>query len=104
MPASIGYGREGDRAQIFVATLGASKYSFAGTVFKNAMDWRADLHWFTPGHIDEYTLTQVEFAKAFAEQCAKRSKLGRPISGPPLFHRPFARRWLGSAVCLRAAG
>jgi len=54
--------------------------AFGGTVFRNEMDWLANLRWFTPGHEDEYTLTQVEFAKAFAEECIKRHQLGQPVS------------------------
>jgi hypothetical protein len=54
--------------------------AFGGTVFQSKMDWRANLRWFTPGRADEYTLTQVEFAKAFADECIKRSKLGQPVS------------------------
>jgi hypothetical protein len=61
-------------------TPAAVAVTFGGTVFRNEMDWRANLRWFTPGHEDEYTLTQVEFAKAFARQCAKRNELGPPIS------------------------
>lgn len=54
--------------------------TFGGTVFRNEMDWRANLRWFfQPGGEDEYTLTQKEFAKAFAKYCAERNKLGRPI-------------------------
>ena len=37
---SIGYGREGDRAQIFVATLGASNYTFAEATWSQSLpDW-----------------------------------------------------------------
>jgi hypothetical protein len=54
--------------------------TFGGTVFRNKMDWRANLRWFTPGQEDEYTLTQVQFAGAFAKECVKRNQLGRPIS------------------------
>jgi hypothetical protein len=54
--------------------------AFGGTVFRNEMDWLANLRWFTPGHEDEYTLTQVAFAKAFADECIKRHQLGQPVS------------------------
>jgi hypothetical protein len=54
--------------------------TFGGTVFRNEMDWRANLRWFTPGRVDEYTLTQVDFAKAFAKKCIERDQLGRPVS------------------------
>src|SRR5580658_5015540 len=41
---SIGYGREGDRAQIFVATLGASNYTFAcATAHQRLVDWTGAL-------------------------------------------------------------
>jgi transposase len=41
---SIGYGREGDRAQIFVATLGASNYTFAcATAHQRLIDWTGAL-------------------------------------------------------------
>jgi hypothetical protein len=55
--------------------------TFGGTVFRNRMDWRANLRWFTPVHVDQYTLTQIEFAKAFADRCVERHQLGRPVSG-----------------------
>jgi hypothetical protein len=58
--------------------------TFGGTVFKNEMDWRANLRWFLPGHEDEYTLTQKEFGDVFAKHCVKRNELGRPIP-PHLF-------------------
>jgi hypothetical protein len=54
--------------------------TFGGTVFRNEMDWRANLRWFLPGHEDEYTLAQVQFARAFADECVKRVQLARPIS------------------------
>jgi len=41
---SIGYGREGERAQIFVATLGASNYTFAcATAHQRLADWTGAL-------------------------------------------------------------
>jgi transposase len=41
---TIGYGREGDRAQIFVATLGASNYTFAcATAHQRLIDWTGAL-------------------------------------------------------------
>jgi transposase len=41
---SVGYGREGDRAQIFVATLGASNYTFAcATAHQRLVDWTGAL-------------------------------------------------------------
>jgi hypothetical protein len=41
---SIRYGREGDRAQIFVATLGASNYTFAcATAHQRIVDWTGAL-------------------------------------------------------------
>jgi transposase len=41
---SIGYGGEGDRAQIFVATLGASNYTFAcATAHQRLADWTGAL-------------------------------------------------------------
>lgn len=49
--------------------------TFGGTVFNNKMDWLANLRWFTPDHVDEYTLTQIQFADAFA---AEYVRLHRP--------------------------
>jgi transposase len=41
---SVGFGREGDRAQIFVATLGASNYTFAcATAHQRLIDWTGAL-------------------------------------------------------------
>jgi transposase len=41
---TVGYGREGDRAQIFVATLGASHYTFAcATAHQRLTDWTGAL-------------------------------------------------------------
>jgi transposase len=41
---TIGYGRDGDRAQIFVATLGASNYTFAcATAHQRLIDWTGAL-------------------------------------------------------------
>ena len=41
---SVGYGRDGDRAQIFVATLGASNYTFAcATAHQRLVDWTGAL-------------------------------------------------------------
>jgi transposase len=41
---TVGYGREGDRAQIFVATLGASHYTFAcATARQRLADWTGAL-------------------------------------------------------------
>jgi Lipase (class 3) len=54
--------------------------TFGGTMFRNKMDWLANFRWFMPGHVDEYTLTQIQFAKAFAGQCIKRNHLGQPVS------------------------
>jgi hypothetical protein len=54
--------------------------TFGGTVVRNEMDWRANLRWFTPGRVDEYTLTQIDFAEAFANECTRRNRLGRPVS------------------------
>jgi hypothetical protein len=54
--------------------------TFGGTVFRNKMDWRANLRWFIPGHVDEYSLTQIQFARAFAHECIRRNKLGQPVS------------------------
>jgi pimeloyl-ACP methyl ester carboxylesterase len=50
-------------------------------VFRNEMDWRANLRWFFQPGEDEYTLTQKEFGKAFAAHAVKRNEEGRPI--PP---------------------
>lgn len=54
--------------------------TFGGTVFRNEMDWRANLRWFWPGKVDEYTLTQIQFSRAFADECARRDRLGQPLS------------------------
>ena len=41
---SVGYGRDGERAQIFVATLGASNYTFAcATAHQRLIDWTGAL-------------------------------------------------------------
>jgi hypothetical protein len=61
-------------------TPAAVAVAFGGTVFRNKMDWLANLRWFMPGPVDEYTLTQIQFAKAFADECIKRHQLGRPVS------------------------
>lgn len=54
--------------------------SFGGTVFRSKMDWRANLRWFWPRNVDEYTLTQTQFAVAFANECVRRNQLGQPLS------------------------
>jgi hypothetical protein len=54
--------------------------TFGGTVFRNEMDWRANLRWLRLWTLDEYTLTQIDFARAFAAECVKRHQLGNPIT------------------------
>lgn len=58
---------------------GAVAVTFGGTVFRNEMDWRANLRWFWPGKVDEYSLTQIQFSKAFAAECSRRDRLGRTL-------------------------
>lgn len=59
--------------------------AFGGTVFRNEMDWRANLRWFWPGKTDEYTLTQLEFADEFPKEWMWRIASGKSPPKAELF-------------------
>lgn len=56
----------GNREQQMVAV------AFGGTVFKNLMDWKANLRWFLPDRNDEYTVVVRDFGKIFVEEYQRR--------------------------------
>lgn len=51
---------------------------FGGTVASNLNDWKANTHWAHPFLKDEYTLAGGEFARAFAEELARRMQQSGP--------------------------
>jgi hypothetical protein len=59
--------------------------AFGGTVFRNEMDWRANLRWFWPGKTDQYTLTQLEFANEFPQEWMRRIAAGKSPATLELF-------------------
>jgi hypothetical protein len=48
--------------------------AFAGTVFTNLKDWRANLRWFFPRKKDEYTMVVTTFGEAFVKEFLKREQ------------------------------
>jgi hypothetical protein len=48
--------------------------TFGGTVFKNKMDWRSNLRWFTPWKKDEYSQVVQTFAPAFVDKFTTQLK------------------------------
>jgi hypothetical protein len=52
---------------------------FRGTVQRKWQTWRADFHWFTPLHEDQYTVAAENLAKDFATEVGKRLQNGSLI-------------------------
>ena len=60
---------------------------FGGTVASNLNDWKANTHWAHPFLSDEYTVAGDEFARAFAEELARRMQQSRPEYRGPIHLR-----------------
>lgn len=53
--------------------------AFGGTIFTSWKDWRSNLRWFIPLHMDEYTELVNEFEPAFVAEFSRRAREpGRP--------------------------
>jgi hypothetical protein len=46
--------------------------TFAGTEVTNLQDWRANLRWFLPRHVDEYTIVVTNFGADFVNEWDRR--------------------------------
>ena len=48
--------------------------AFGGTIFSSGKDWRSNLRWFIPNHVDEYTTLVTQFGPAFVAEFIRRAK------------------------------
>jgi hypothetical protein len=53
---------------------GCVAVAFAGTEVTNLQDWKANLRWFIPHHVDEYTVVVTNFGADFVDEWLKRKK------------------------------
>lgn len=59
--------------------------AFGGTIWRNRMDWRANLRWFLPKTSDEYSTVVKTFAPAFVAVLAAYLASGHSLPNPTLY-------------------
>ena len=75
---------------------------FGGTVASNLNDWKANTHWAHPFLKDEYTVAGDEFARAFAEELARRMQQSGPEYRSPI-HLQSTGHSLGAGLAEKFA-